>query len=230
MPIYNAEPYLAECLACLTHQTYAALEIILIVDGATDGSMQIAEAFRDGDERIRLFATPNRGQAAARNLGLQKAQGEYVMMVDADDTIRYDYIERMIQDAEGVDVVQGGYTRTDEMGQALGEYLPKGFHQFTSPCMRLYRRGFLEAKGITFPEGMIYEDVVFSLRLWGARPRYRIVDNTDYFYRTNPHSTTSRPHPDARRRLYHTLWHTQAPGWMRIYTMMRLWSHFILRR
>ena len=87
VPIYNAEAYLAKCIESLIHQTHRALQIILVNDGSTDDSLTIAQQFAADDQRIQVYSQPNQGQAAARNLGIQYASGEWISFVDADDYI-----------------------------------------------------------------------------------------------------------------------------------------------
>ena len=72
VPIYNVEPYLERCLDSLAGQTLADLEVVMVDDGSTDGSAEIAEAFRARDPRFRLVEQPNRGLGAARNTGIER--------------------------------------------------------------------------------------------------------------------------------------------------------------
>ena len=85
VPIYNAEAYFARCIESLIHQSYRALQIILINDGSTDNSQMIAEQYAEQDSRIKVLTQPNKGQSAARNYGLRHADGEWISFVDADD-------------------------------------------------------------------------------------------------------------------------------------------------
>lgn len=96
VPVYNAEKYLTSCLDSLVNQTYRNLEILLINDGSTDGSGEICCEYMKRDPRIRLFYQENRGQSAARNVGLDHMNGEYLTFVDADDYIDLSYIEILL--------------------------------------------------------------------------------------------------------------------------------------
>ena len=97
VPIYNSASTLNETLECLINQTYQNLEIILINDGSTDGSINICKKYQKKDKRIILISQKNTGVGAARNRGLDKAQGEYVFFLDADDTIELNYFELMLK-------------------------------------------------------------------------------------------------------------------------------------
>lgn len=87
IPIYNAEKYLKKCLNSVVSQTYKNLEILLINDGSSDRSLDICYYFQDIDNRIQIFTCLNSGAAFARNLGLSKCNGKYIMFVDSDDYI-----------------------------------------------------------------------------------------------------------------------------------------------
>ena len=75
VPVYNVEPYVRKCLNSVINQTYRDLEILVIDDGSTDGSGKICDEYAGKDERIKVFHTENRGLSAARNLGLDNAEG-----------------------------------------------------------------------------------------------------------------------------------------------------------
>lgn len=95
IPVFNVEKYLRTCLNSVINQTYSCLEILLINDGSSDKSGEICAEFARKDARIRLFSQPNSGQAVARNLGLDNAQGEFVSFVDSDDVIAPDFFETL---------------------------------------------------------------------------------------------------------------------------------------
>jgi glycosyltransferase involved in cell wall biosynthesis len=87
MPVYNAMPYLKECLASLKAQSLRKFEVILVDDGSTDESLEVLRDFAESDpfDRVILLTQEHQGAGAARNLGLDHAQGEYVAFLDADD-------------------------------------------------------------------------------------------------------------------------------------------------
>lgn len=225
VPIFNAEHYLKACVESLLMQTYADIEIALVDDSSTDGSLAIAQAFAKQDQRVVVLQQPHAGQSVARNLGMAKTQGEYIAFVDADDRLEADWCERHMAAIDSVDYVQSGYTRTKAK-------TPCHRYQFTSPCMRLYRREAVAR--LSFAPGFIYEDVLFSADLWLTNAQCRRIDYAGYIYTANPTSTTSVPHPEARKAVIRTL-REKAKGaslkgkiilW---YTIIRLQIYFILR-
>lgn len=205
VPIYNAEKYLAQCLESIIHQTYRDLQILLINDGSTDSSLSIAQDFAQRDTRIEIHTQSNQGQGAARNNGLQHATGEYISFVDADDYLDNDFYETLLPYIANYDCVQIGYRRVSTDGCIIEQKLPRYFYQFTSPCMRLYRRSIFTQYALTFPEGMIYEDVVFSLDFWETNPTYVQVPYTGYNYTYNPLSTTAKRNRTKEEQLFHIL-------------------------
>ena len=218
VPVYNAEPYLHACVDSLLAQTLPDLQIILVDDGSTDGSLTIAQAYAKQDKRIEIYRQTHAGQSAARNLGLSHAQGDYIAFVDADDSIDPDWCQKHLDAISGVDYVQSGYTR-------LSRHLaPATNHQFTSPCMRLYRRQAID--GMRFIEGMIYEDVIWSVDLWRRGSSCRRIRYYGYHYTINPSGTTATRHPQAEQRVFAELKKRGLIGW---YTFLRLKIHFILQ-
>lgn len=97
VPIYNVEKYLHDCINSIICQSYEKLEIILVDDGSTDSSPEIADSF--SDTRIRVYHRQNGGVLKARNFGVDNANGDFLAFVDADDTIAKDYIKFLVENA-----------------------------------------------------------------------------------------------------------------------------------
>lgn len=96
VPIYNASPFLAECLNSIVIQTFENLQIVLFDDGSTDNSLSICEQFAVKDERIEIFHQENAGVATTRNNLLSKIRGDFFLFVDADDWIENNMIEILL--------------------------------------------------------------------------------------------------------------------------------------
>jgi hypothetical protein len=108
--------------------------------------------------------------------------------------------------------------------------IPGYRYQFTSPCMRLYKRK--KMAGLSFPEGMIYEDVIWSVDWWLRSPKCRMLNYSGYLYTLNPHSTTSQTHKKAQKRLFEELrkrlkGQTIKGKLIILLTLLRLKIHFI---
>lgn len=233
VPIYNAEKYLGKCIESLIHQSYRALQIILVNDGSTDNSLTIAQAYAAQDARIAIYSQPNKGQAAARNNGLQYAHGEWIAFVDADDYLDTDCYAQLMQHIAHNDCVQMGYRRMSTDGKIIEEKCPRYFYQFTSPCMRLYRRELFTKHQLTFPEGMIYEDVIFSLDFWATNPTFISLPYTGYNYTFNPLSTTAKRNRTREKELFRVLHkklrhaHSFKLWCITLLTIIRLKLHFM---
>lgn len=96
IPVYNSEKYIAKCLESILNQTYENLEIILVNDGSTDGSLTICKMYAKKDKRIILINKTNEGAAQARNTALEVATGDYYGFVDSDDWISPNYFEVLL--------------------------------------------------------------------------------------------------------------------------------------
>ena len=233
VPIYNTEQYLAQCIDSLLCQTQKDLQIILVDDQSTDESLTIAQSYAQKDKRIELYQQTHAGQSAARNTGLQHAKGEYIAFVDADDAILPDWCERHLAAIHQADYVQSGYQRIDGRGSIVeNPKTPHHRYQFTSPCMRLYQRKTIE--GMRFIEGMIYEDVIWSVDLWLRGSACRMIDYTGYLYTLNPKSTTSKPRPEAQHQVLSILRQRSQTApcrrkWIIYYTLIRLKLYFIFQ-
>lgn len=235
VPIFNAAAYLPRCVKSIVNQTYSKLQIILVDDGSTDGSGAIADEWRAKDRRIEVYHQPNRGQSAARNVGLQHAKGAFVAFVDADDYIDADYLSVMLNVANSaIDCVQTGYKRIGAQGK-IHHCIPRHFFQYATPWGKIYRKDFIDNYRLRFPEGMIYEDVLFSIDLWAAHPAYVMLDYCGYNYTANPSSTTAVRNINAEKVLFRTL---HAKFWtvrsvcakmLILYTILRLKAHFLLK-
>ena len=100
VPAYNAENYIEKCILSLTKQTLKEIEIIVVNDGSIDNTSSILSAIANKDSRIKIINQENKKQGAARNRGLEIAQGEYIIFVDSDDEIELNYCEELYNTAQ----------------------------------------------------------------------------------------------------------------------------------
>lgn len=161
VPVYNCEKYVEQCLKSLIDQTYQNLEIILVDDGSTDGSLQICKKLIKDNSNRKIFLIENEhaGVVTARNTGIMQATGDYLAFVDADDWVDLDYFEKMMQQTYDCDLVFSGYTKVDEdkaildlqcdRGQAIYELYPQNLL-----C------GIFEGMKIAAFRSRLFEDIV----------------------------------------------------------------------
>ena len=97
IPVYNCCEYIARCMDSVLAQTYKNMEVLLIDDGSTDGSDVICNQYPSVDSRVKVLHIPHSGVSAARNAGLEKAGGEYIAFVDADDHVSPSLLETLLE-------------------------------------------------------------------------------------------------------------------------------------
>lgn len=209
VPVYNVMKYLPRCVNSLRRQTYRNLEIILVDDGSTDNSGALAEKMAMEDRRIRVFHKENGGTSSARNLGLSKAQGQYIGFVDSDDYVEPKMYERLLTAAleDGLMMVQISRDEIDEHGKRLPDVCepPKEMElleseQFmrelllhrgdSSFCTKLTHASLFKKE--RFPEGELNEDFYLLVRLLREVPAVAILPEQDYhvFYRYGSNTRT----------------------------------------
>ena len=103
VPVYNAAPYLRQCIESITGQTYTDLQVVLIDDGSTDGSWDVLQELAKKDRRLEIYSQPNCGVAATRNRLLDKVRGNFVLFVDSDDWIELNTVETLLHEQEKAD-------------------------------------------------------------------------------------------------------------------------------
>lgn len=113
MPVYNAEQYLRDGVESLINQSYKNIEILLVNDGSTDSSPKLCDKFAEKDARIRVFHKENGGTHTARNLGIEQAQGDFLMFIDPDDWLDINTVEQLVKEIiDGdLDIVRFNYVR-----------------------------------------------------------------------------------------------------------------------
>ena len=127
VPVYQAEKFLAQCVESVTRQTFADWELLLIDDGCTDASPALCDRFAEADGRIRAFHQPgNRGVSEARNLGLDKAGGECIAFLDADDQLEPQTLEELwnLRAQSGADTAGCAHWNVSDAGASPEQLLP----------------------------------------------------------------------------------------------------------
>ncbi|MCR5452581.1 MAG: glycosyltransferase [Lachnospiraceae bacterium] len=140
-PVYNGSKYLSETIESVIRQTYTDWEMIIIDDGSSDDSYEIAQNYSEKDGRIKAFSQQNGGSAAARNNGLKRAQGRYIALLDADDLWEKNFLEEQLKLMKEKDCVcvYSSYRYIDENGVLTGREVkaPKMI-TYTDMCIMNY--------------------------------------------------------------------------------------------
>ncbi len=213
VPVYNVEKYLDECIKSIVNQSYKDLEIILVNDGSTDGSLAICETWGERDGRIKIISQENAGLSAARNTGLSAATGEYVYFVDSDDYISSELCERSIDRLRETkaDIACFDIMRVDDAGNnrgmienGQGDSLIKGeaalVHLVSgeihdSACNKLIKRGLFN--GVAFPVGCKFEDLGTTYKLFLKSKEICFLPEVFYYYRKRSDSIIGSMSIDA---------------------------------
>ena len=116
VPVYKVEKYLKKCIDSILNQTYRDLEVILVDDGSPDQCGTICDRYGREDSRVHVIHKENGGLSDARNTGVERASGEYILFVDSDDYIEPELVEKTVKAAEktGCDLVMFDYIREEE--------------------------------------------------------------------------------------------------------------------
>ena len=198
IPVYKAEPWLRECMDSVINQTLKEIEIICVDDGSPDNCGKILDEYASKDNRITVIHQENKGSSTARNVGIKKAQGEYIKFVDSDDIIDLSACEICYQKAKEVDadiLVHGMYRFDNENkwvhSQPNDQIIKtKTFHLILVALgNHFYKNDLLKKENIKFnPLGQIAEDQSFNMICYPKAKVIRSIPDVIYFYRKNPTS------------------------------------------
>ena len=201
VPMYKVEPYLAKCIHGITTQTYENLEIILVDDGSPDRSGELAEEFAREDDRIRVIHKANGGAATARNAGLDVSTGDYMIFIDADDSMDEDYIMTLYEALERHDasIAICDYQAVDEKGAYFEMNEPIDFNremvltgdevihrelqgrwEYVAPWGKIFPAELW--KNLRFPETNAHEDEYVFPRVFDGVARVAMLPQRKYYY------------------------------------------------
>lgn len=212
IPVYNEEDYLNECLDSIVNQSLEDIEIICVDDGSTDNSLNILKSY-ESDNRIKIIPKENSGLGASRNVALDIAQGEYIVFMDSDDYLNLNALEALYDLAESksldciiykianfndrtrkeshTDYFDMSFLR-DRVGDNVFDwsYVKDCLFQIsvTSPS-KLFKRQMIE--NIRFPEGLLFEDTLFFIKVLFNAQRMYFLDEYLYYRRIHSNSITN---------------------------------------
>lgn len=214
IPVYNAMPFLKQCITSLLNQTFPNIEMIFVNDGSTDKSLSICRGYEEQDSRITVLDQKNSGRVAARKAGVEIAKGRYISFVDADDWIEedmyeqiYEHIQRSEKNADIVafglieeyedrqiirkETTNAGFYEAEALEQLKARVLYAGyffeFGMFPHLCDKVIKKELLLSSGFTeLDEKLVYgEDAAATFRLSLNSCAIQALDITPYHYRQN---------------------------------------------
>lgn len=178
VPVYNQERYLEECISSIRRQTLAEWECLIINDGSSDSSGEIARRFSEADSRIRYFEQENGGVSSARNLGMQRASGRYLCFVDGDDFIDAAFLKHLL------DASDRGASDLTVAGKLFCDRFPPDKIPALPTCGIFLRREFPLKNNLEFPEGIHpCEDGLFSHFALALAEKISFCPEAVYHYR-----------------------------------------------
>lgn len=213
VPMYDVERYIGECIGSLLAQDFDDFEVICVDSGSHDATMATAQAAAAGDARFTFIQGEDRGQSVARNRALEVAEGEFLLNLDADDYYLPQTLAALVAraDAEDLDMLYfsaSTFYETRELARRNPEPQegrpdvpgvlsgPDMYVQMErtgafrpSACLYLMRRALVEEAGLRFEEGIIHEDLLFTMLLAPCARRAAFLNVPFYRRRMRPAST-----------------------------------------
>ena len=215
VPAYNAEPYLKECLDSIQRldKQGCGCEVIVVNDGSTDGTAALLSNYQKEHADVKVITQENKGLSAARNAGMEVAQGDYLCFVDADDRLFAAKVPaRMLEtyraDIFSINILQTGF---DGKRNPYRRYVPEyeqliSAHAFMQgrnllPCAWGYfwRTAFLRKHNILFAEGMLHEDEEFTPHAFALADTFMAL-NIDWYERILRHDSITTTTDKERQK------------------------------
>lgn len=212
VPVFNVEKYVAFTLGSLVSQTLENIEIIVVDDGSTDASLMRVTPFEEADKRIRVIRKENGGLSSARNAGMRVARGKYLVFLDSDDLLAPEALENLYITADSLNLddlffsaesfyetpaamekfpnyktyytYKGAYEEP-MTGQEFFVALRENGDFKPSACLQFLRRDFLSDHSITFYDGILHEDNLFTMECLACAQR--VFLQNEQFYKRRVH-------------------------------------------
>lgn len=218
IPVYNKEKYLDKCLQSILSQSFRDYEVICVDDGSTDFSLTILKEYANDNNNFKVFSKNNEGPGSARNYGLKKASGEYILFLDADDYITDDTLEGLYNTAYSNDSDLVLFNATEHFNDKSNDRIyhihmdentdlnnftfdynnninlvMNGYHIV---CTKLHKLDFIKEYNLEFSSSGEFEDVLFHIKsmIYAKHISY----NPNKFYQYNRKNESSRQNNSIR--------------------------------
>lgn len=205
IPTYNIEKYVKQCVDSILKQSYKDYEIIIVDDGSTDSTLELLHREYDSNKYIQIYTQNNQGSGIARNLGLEKSNGKYIMFIDGDDWIEPKMLEAYINiiNKYDYDLICSSYFEENYFGNNVktelykvdtlslknqNECRKKYIHLYLdelvcAPHRNLYKSEIIKKNNITFPDLRRSQDIVFNYSYFKYVNSLYVDTNIYYHYR-----------------------------------------------
>lgn len=219
IPAYNVDEYLKECVQSLLCQTYTNYEVIIIDDGSKDNTYAIGKHFVSENEKVKLFRQENKGVSIARNVGMQKAKGDFYIFADADDVVAPQYIETLVACVKKAELGVVGFTSKREnfatdikrnvsydSASNMTENILCGTNYDGYLWNKIFQRKIIENNELQFRENIVvWEDLLFVLEYLKKCNQILISNDKLYYYRHREGSAVNNTRIDKYRSKYEVM-------------------------
>lgn len=216
VPVFNVEKFIIEALESILNQSFTFFEVIAVNDASTDNSLSILQDFKKKDKRFRIFdLAENKGSGYVRNLGIQKAKGNYVLFLDADVYFSKNAFEKLansIVKNTKIDIFLWGFSTFQLGKKKQKETIPQKLEKskvetplrtvmtsqkgFIAPTwVYIVKRLFIKKYDLHFSEGIYFEDIVFTTSLLCYAKKVIVLPFVGYHYRKHKTSVTGKTSP-----------------------------------
>lgn len=208
LSVYNVDDFIRKSLDCIIRQTFDDVEVLCIDDASTDETISILEEYENRDNRVKLIRnTHNQGLSVSRNIAIEEARGEYIIMLDGDDLFAPDMLEKAYWKAKetDADMVMWDYAVFKEEKEIEKEKIKLSSLVSISPSdkisllrrpaftwVRLLKVDTIKKLNIRFTPGLTKQDIPFHWKLVTSLDKISIIPEHLSFYRQQPFSTTNR--------------------------------------
>ena len=197
IPVYNVENYIDKCITSVINQTYKNYEIIVINDGSTDNSKEVLKKY-ENIKNITIIEQKNKGLSAARNMGIKKAKGDYIVLLDSDDYIEEELLEKLENAInKKTDIIRYQAKTVNEKYEVITEYKEEEFydldkntaiekilkyHFIENSWLYCYKKELFTKNKLKYDEGYIHEDFGLTPLLLLKANKITSIDYIGYNY------------------------------------------------
>lgn len=191
VPAYNAEKTVGRAIDSVLAQTYSEIEIIIVNDGSTDNTWRVLRRYQQKHpQKIKIFSQKNKGLGATRNVLLEKAVGDYIINLDADDWLKEDYIERILGVVDDGDIMIGGFEKYNIQYRPCGKVIPPlgpyAKYRMFATAGKMFRTDFLRAHHLKYDsEFGMGEDAFFHTIAYSKTNKIRFLRYDGHCYLTH---------------------------------------------
>lgn len=211
IPVYNSSENIIKTLTSVDKLEYKNFECIIVNDGSVDNSEKIIKDFIADKEKFKLYSKINNGVCVARNFGVEKSIGDYLLFLDSDDLIESNFLNETIKNLDdSIDIVA---TKVIFFGRSKGVYIPNIFtlndllheNKLVITCL-IKKNKFIDVGGFNPNMKDGFEDWDFWIRYFNKYPNIMIIDSTSFYYRLQIKSRNRNIDGNKESKLRHQIW------------------------